>query len=61
MDTYKTIKYINNCLKNIIDKNINAFEQSIIKNYTFEKTYELKNPILRKHSIINAIEEFNNI
>ena len=39
MDTYKTIKYINNCLKNIIDKNINAFEQSIIKNYNFEKTY----------------------
>ena len=25
-----------------------------------KKKYELKNPVLRKHFIINAIEEFNN-
>ena len=31
-----------------------------MKNYNFEKTYKLKNPILRKHFIINAIEELNN-
>ena len=61
MDADKNIKYINNRFKNIVDKNIKAFEQSIIKNYNFEKTYKLKNPILRKHFIVNAIREFNNI
>ena len=61
MDADKNIKYINNRFKNIVDKNIKAFEQSIIKNYNFEKTYKLKNPILCKHFIVNAIEEFNNI
>ena len=40
-----------------IDK---AFEQSVIKNYNFEKTYKLKNSILCKRFIINAIGEFNN-
>ena len=40
-----------------IDK---AFEQSVIKNFNFEKTYKLKDPILFKHFIINAIGEFNN-
>ena len=38
-----------------IDK---AFEQSVIKNFNFEKTYKLKDPILFKHFI--AIGEFNN-
>ena len=61
MDADKNIKYLNNCFKNIVDKNIKSFEQSIIKNYNFEKTYKLKNPILCKHFIVNAIEEFNNI
>ena len=61
MDADKNIKYINNRFKNIVDKNIKSFEQSIIKNYNFEKTYKLKNPILCKHFIVNAIEEFNNI
>ena len=61
MDADKNIKYINNHFKNIVDKNIKAFEQSIIKNYNFEKTYKLKNPILRKHFIVNGIREFNNI
>ena len=61
MDADKNIKYINNRFKNIVDKNIKAFEQSIIKNYNFEKTYKLKNPVLRKHFIVNAIREFNNI
>ena len=61
MDADKNIKYLNNRFKNIVDKNIKAFEQSIIKNYNFEKTYKLKNPILCKHFIVNAIEEFNNI
>ena len=61
MNTDQTIKYINICFKNIVDNKIKAFERSSIKNYQLEKTYELKNPILRKHFIINAIEEFNNI
>ena len=61
MDADKNIKYLNNRFKNIVDKNIKSFEQSIIKNYNFEKTYKLKNPILRKHFIVNAIREFNNI
>ena len=61
MDADKNIKYINNRFKNIVDKNIKSFEQSIIKNYNFEKTYKLKNPVLRKHFIVNAIREFNNI
>ena len=60
MDADQTIKYITICLKNIVDNKIKAFEQSVIKNYNFEKTYELKSPVLRKHFIINAIEEFNN-
>ena len=61
MDADKNIKYINNRFKNIVDKNIKSFEQSIIKNYNFEKTYKLKNPVVRKHFIVNAIREFNNI
>ena len=61
MDADKNIKYINNRFKNIVDKNIKSFEQSIIKNYNFEKTYKLKNPVLCKHFIVNAIREFNNI
>ena len=61
MDADKNIKYLNNRFKNIVDKNNKSFEQSIIKNYNFEKTYKLKNPILCKHFIVNAIEEFNNI
>ena len=60
MDADQTIKYITISFKNIVDNKIKAFEQSVIKNYNFEKTYELKNPVLRKHFIINAIEEFNN-
>ena len=60
MDTDQTIKYINICFNNIFDNKIKAFEQSVIKNQNFEKKYELKNPVLRKHFIINAIEEFNN-
>ena len=50
---------INTNFKNIVDDKIKAFERSVIKNYSFEE--KLKNPILRKHFIINAIEEFNNI
>ena len=60
MDADQTIKYITISFKNIVDNKIKAFEQSVIKNYNFEKTYELKNHVLRKHFIINAIEEFNN-
>ena len=37
-----------------------GFWRICIKYYNFEKTYKLKNPILRKHFIINAIEEFSN-
>ena len=60
MNSDKIFKYINTHFKNIVDEKIKAFEQSAITNYNFEKTYKLKNPILRKHFIINAIEEFNN-
>ena len=60
MNQEEIIKYINTHFKNIIDDKIKPFEQSAIKNSNFEKTYKLKNPILRKHFIINAIEEFNN-
>ena len=61
MDTEQTIRYINNRFKSIVDKNIKAFEQSLIKNYNFVKTFKLKNPILQKHFIIKATEEFNNL
>ena len=47
-------------LKKIFDEKIKAFQQPVIKNYNFEKTYKLKNIILCKHFIINAIGEFNN-
>ena len=60
MNTNQTIEYINTHFNNIVNNKIKAFEQSVIKNYNFEKTYQLKNPVLRKHFIINAIEDFNN-
>ena len=60
MNQEEIIKYINTHFKNIIDDKIKPFEQSAIKNSNFEKTYKLKNPIIHKHFIINAIEEFNN-
>ena len=61
MNQEEIIKYVNSHFKNIFDDKVKVFEQSVTKNYNFEKTYELKNPILRKYFIINAIEEFNNI
>ena len=61
MNQEEIIKYVNSHFKNIVDDKVKVFEQSVIKNCNFEKTYELKNPILRKYFIINAIEEFNNI
>ena len=61
MNQEEIIKYVNSHFKNIVDDKVKVFEQSVIKNYNFEKTYELKNSILRKYFIINAIEEFNNI
>ena len=60
MNTDQTIEYINTHFSNIVNNKIKPFEQSVIKNYNFEKTYELKNPVLCKHFIINAIEESNN-
>ena len=60
MNSDQITKYIDTHFKNIVDDKIKAFEQSVIKNYNFEKTYKLKNPVLRKHFIINAIEEINN-
>ena len=60
MNSDKITKYINKHFKNIVDNKIKTFEQSIIKNYGFEETYELKNLILRKHFLINVIEEYNN-
>ena len=60
MNSDQITEYINKCFKNIVDNKVKAFEQSVIKKYNFEQTYELKNPILCKHFIINAIDEFNN-
>ena len=60
MNSDQITKYINTHFKNIVDNKVKAFEQSIIKYYNFEKTYKSKNPILHKHFIINANEEFNN-
>ena len=53
MNSDRITKYIDTHFKRIVDGKINTFEQSVIKNYNFEKIYELKNPILRKHFIIN--------
>ena len=53
MNSVQITKYIDNRLKKIVDDKMKAFEQSIMKNYNSEKTYELKNPILHKHFIIN--------
>ena len=58
MNVDQIIKYINTYFKNIVNNKVKAFEQSVIKNYNLEKTYELKNPVLRKHFITNTIEEF---
>ena len=62
MNSEEIIKYIDTLkihwyFKNIVDNKIKAFEQSVITNYNFEKKYKFKNPILREHFIINAIEE----
>ena len=61
MNTDQSIKYINIHFNNIVNNKFKAFEQSVIKNYNFEKTCELKNPLLRKHFIINAIEDVNKL
>ena len=60
MNSVQITKYINTHFENIFGNKIKTFEQSVTNNYNFEKTYELKNSILRKYFIINAIEEFNN-
>ena len=60
MNTNQTIKYIDTHFNNIESNRIKIIEQSVIKDYNLEKTYELKKPILHKHFIINAIEEFKN-
>ena len=60
MNTDQTIEYINAHFNNIVNNKIKEFEQSVIKNYNFEKTYELKHHALCKHFIINTIEDFNN-
>ena len=60
MNRNQTIKYINTHFNNIVNNKIKKLEQSVTKNYNLEKKYELKNAILCKHFIINAVEEFNN-
>ena len=60
MNTNQTIKYIDTHFNNIESNRIKIIEQSVIKDYNLEKIYGLKNPILHKHFIINAIEEFSN-
>ena len=57
MNSEEIIKYIDTHFKNIVDNEIKAFEQSVRKNYNFERIYKLKNPILCKHFVINTIEE----
>ena len=37
MNFEEIIKYIDTHFKNIVDNEIKAFEQSVIKNYNFEK------------------------
>ena len=61
MNTDQSIKYINTHFNNIVNNKFKAFEQSVVKNCNFEKTYEIKNPLLRKHFIINAIEDVNKL
>ena len=39
MNSGQIPKYIDTHFKNNVDNNIKAFEQSVIKNYNFEKTY----------------------
>ena len=60
MNRNQTSKYNNTHFNNIVNNKIKTFEQSVIKNYNLEKIYELKNPILHKHFMINAVEGFNN-
>ena len=59
MNSEEIIKYSDAHFKNIVDNKMKAFEWSVIKNYNLKKN-KLKYPILCKHFIINAIEEFNN-
>ena len=42
MNTVQSIKYIDTHFNNILNNKVKAFEQSVIKNYNFEKTYEPK-------------------
>ena len=42
MNSDQITKYIDTHFKNIVGNKIKAFEQSLIKNYNFEKTYNLK-------------------
>ena len=44
MNTNQTIKYIDTHFNNIESNRIKIIEQSVIKDYNLEKTYELKNP-----------------
>ena len=60
MNSEEIIKYSDAHFKNIVDNKMKAFEWSVIKNYNLKKKHKLKYPILCKHFIINAIEEFNN-
>ena len=42
MNSVQITKYINTHFKNIVDNKIKEYEQSVIKIYNFEITYELK-------------------
>ena len=39
MNTAQSIKYINTHFNNILNNKVKAFEQSVIKNFNFEKIY----------------------
>ena len=39
MNTVQSIKYIDTHFNNILNNKVKAFEQSVIKNYNFEKIY----------------------
>ena len=47
MKSDQITKYIDIHFNNLVDSKIKGFEQSVIKNYNFEKTYKLKNPMFQ--------------
>ena len=47
MNSDQITKYIDIHFNNLVDSKIKAFEQSVMKNYNFEKAFKLKNPVFQ--------------